>query len=128
MAGFGMKNKQTLAINALLSTTSVVEAANKAYIPERTLRRWLTDYEFLKALKDAQGEVINEATRGLLSRVNKAIHTIDSLMDDGSQRGASIQLRSANCVLEQSIRFYENMVLAERINKLERMHEDEKPE
>lgn len=121
-----MKTNKTLAINALLSTTSIVEAANKAGIPERTLRRWLTEYEFLRALKNAQGEVINEATRALLGRVNKAIQTIDSLMDDGSQPGASIQLRSANCVLEQSVRFYENMVLVERMNKLEKMHEDEK--
>lgn len=121
-----MKTKQTLAINALLSTTSVVEAANKAGIPERTLRRWLAEYEFLNALKDAQGEVINEATRGLLGRVNKAIQTIDSLMDDGARPGASIQLRSANCVLEQSVRFYENMILTERVAKIEKMLENAK--
>lgn len=94
MAGFGRETKQTRAIAALLSASSIEAAAALAGVPERTLRRWLAEDEaFGLELRNAQNALLSEHVAGLAAALTENRKRLVELRD-GAQ-SESVQLRAA---------------------------------
>lgn len=109
---------QVRAIEALLVSESVPEAARLAGVPQRTLYRWLDEPAFAAALRRAEGRIIDEAARRLTRVAGKAIATLEAILDDPSVPVAT-RVRAALGVLDQAIRLRELRDVAKRIEQLE---------
>lgn len=123
MAGHGAKlsQRQELAISALLTEPSLLDAAQRAGIGERTLRRWLhaPEYQaFQVAYRSAKRSVVEQAITQVQQATGKAVTTLLAVMDD-PRSAASAKVSAAKAVLEQAIRAVEIDDLETRIAALE---------
>ena len=89
-------------IAALLATRTIRAACELAGVAERTAYRWLGDPRFIAALASAEAEQINSATRRLLQLTDKAIDTIEGVLDDKAAP-AVLRVRAAGLALEQLV-------------------------
>ena len=101
-----LKPRQAAAIEALLDPAngSTVKAAKACNVPLRTLNRWLfEDPAFVAALRQAEGAMIDESVRRLVSIASAADAVIYSIMADKTLH-ASIRLRAAGMAKESLMR------------------------
>lgn len=71
---------------ALLGGRDVKAAAAGAHVGERTLFRWLAeDPQFQKALREAEGRMIDEAGRRLLAGHDAALDTLEDVRDNAQK-------------------------------------------
>ncbi len=70
-----LSTKQSRAIGALLSSRSIVEAAQQAGISRRTLQYWLADSEFREALETARRELVSHSLRRASAMLSAALST-----------------------------------------------------
>ncbi len=111
--------KQERAIRALLEHKSVGEAAASIGVGERTLYRWLTDPAFKVALSAAEGDLLDAATRRLLSLQDDAISTFEGMLSDDSEASATVKLRAAQAVLDYLLKLRELRDIEQRLTALE---------
>ena len=110
--------KQQRAIAALLASKSVAEAAASANVGERTLFRWLgEDQAFRAALSQAEGELLDTATRRLLSLQGESIDALEYLISQAETE--SVRLRAAQVVIETSLKLRELRDIEQRLTALE---------
>lgn len=117
--------KQQRAIEALLSQSSIRDAAKKAQASETTLFRWLQDEAFKKAYLDARREATKQAIAQLQQAGGEAVKTLREVMKD-KKANPGARVSAAKAVLEMSIKAVELEDLAERVNELERHLEEQK--
>lgn len=118
-AGGKLTPKQERAIRALLEHKSVSEAAASIGVGERTLYRWLTDPAFQQALSAAEGDLLDAATRRLLSLQDDAISTFADMLSDDSEASATVKLRAAQAVLDYMLKLRELRDIEQRLTTLE---------
>lgn len=123
MAGHGEKlsQRQELAISALLTEPSLLDAAQRVRIGERTLRRWLHAPEhqaFQAAYREAKRDVVEQAITQVQQATGKAVATLLAVMDDPLSP-ASAKVSAARAVLEQALKAVELEDLEARIARLE---------
>ncbi len=106
------------AIDAILSTRSIAEAATVADCSLRTLHRWLKEPAFKTALTNAEGELLAAATRRLLHHHDTATTVVLSIMLDKSI-SAGVRLRAAQIVIETMLKLRELRNVEERLSALE---------
>ena len=107
------------AISALLTTTSIGDAAQQAGVGERTLYRWLReDQAFQKAYRAAKRDGVAHATTLLQQAAATAVETLLAVMKD-VEAPASARVAAAQAVLEQAFRGVEIEELESRIATLE---------
>ena len=107
---------QHRAITELLSSKSVAAAAVATGVHERTLFRWMGEPDFRQALSDAEGALLDAATRRLLKLQEKALDTLEAALDGGSE-GA--RLRAAQTAIEHMPKIRETRNLEQRLAELE---------
>jgi hypothetical protein len=112
--------KQTKAITALLTCRTVTEAATVANISTRQLYRWLELPAFVAALKAAESQVIDEATRRLLAGMGDALDTLHDLMTTGTSE--SVRRAAADNWLAQVLRVRELADIEKRLVALEKTY------
>jgi hypothetical protein len=112
----GLTEKQEAAITALLTEKTHVEAAKKAGIGEATLRRYLTQPEFVAAYRQARRAIVEDAVTALQKAATAAVKTLERNLDCGN---LVVETRAAQLVLEQAFRGAELLDLAQRIEELE---------
>jgi len=122
MAGNGMigelSTRQQKAIAALLASKSVSEAAASARVGERTLYRWLAEDEAFRAgLSRAESELLDTATRRLLSLQGQAIEALEYLLTRAESE--SVRLRAAQVAIETSLKLREMRDIEQRLQALE---------
>ena len=110
--------KQQQALRLLVSQPSITTAADGAGVSERTVYRWLDDPEFKQALNVALDQSIDAAARGLLGLTQKAIQTIECVIDDPDLH-PSIRLKAAELDISNTLKLVELRNLAQRIAALE---------
>jgi hypothetical protein len=116
--GTVLSAKQQRAIVALLASKSVAEAAQAAKVGERTLFRWLAeDQPFRAALSQAEGDLLDTATRRLLSLQGKSIDALEYLIDRAETE--SVRLRAAQVAIETSLKLRELRDIEQRLTALE---------
>ncbi len=118
MIGHGEKltRKQDDAIAALLSTSTIKDAAEACNIGVATLYRWLQLPEFAAAYRAARREVVERAIAELQSATSQAVETLKRNL---TCENPAVEIRAASIVLEQAIKGVELMELQGRIEKLE---------
>jgi hypothetical protein len=112
-----LTTKQTKAITALLTSRTVTEAATAANISARQLYRWLELPGFVTALKAAESQVIDAATRRLLAGMGDALDTLHELMTTAESE--SVRRAAADNWLAQVLRVRELADLEKRLAALE---------
>ena len=110
--------KQHRVISALLTSKSVAEAAAATGQGERTIHRWLSDPAFRQALSAAEGEVIDVATRRLLTLQGSALDTFEAVLGDPTV-SAGVRLRAAQAVLDYLLKLRELRDIEQRLQALE---------
>jgi hypothetical protein len=116
--GTELTTRQRRTIAALLAAKDVREAAKQARVPERTLYTWMTEPAFKTALYEAEGHLIDAATRKLLRYQDAALTTIITIMADKLILPA-VRLRAAQTILEQLLKLRELRDIEGRLAALE---------
>ena len=119
MSDNGLTARQRKAIPAMLTETTIKEAAKAAGIGERTLYRWLQeDLAFQQALRAAQDQVVSGAIARMSSGVGDAVDTLLTIINDADERG-STRVNAARILLSEYRALREGHELAERVSNLE---------
>lgn len=116
--GSKLSAKQHRALSALLTSKSVAEAAAATGLGERTIYRWLTDPAFRQALSAAEGELIDAATRRLLTLQGTALDTLEAVLGD-EDASAGVRIRAAQMVLDHLLKLRELRDIEQRLQALE---------
>ena len=120
MTGHGEKRsrKQEEAIAALLSHSSIPDAAKAIDIGEKTLWRWLKEDDFQGAYMRARMEVVRHAVVQVQTCMNEAVETLRGVMTnvDGP---ASARVAAARTMLDMGFKAVEIEDLNERLRRLE---------
>ncbi len=95
--GDNLGTKKQAAIEALLNSRGMEDAARTANVPPRTLYRWLREPEFDAAYRRAKRAAFGQATSRLQQGSSAAAATMLKLMVDATVP-ASTRLRAADCV------------------------------
>jgi hypothetical protein len=124
MADIGIHEKQLTApqaraVVALMTASSIGEAAKSANVGERTLRRWLAeDRRFSAALDQAQRQALDAVVRRLTSLSVAAGSVLARVMTDEGATSAS-RVRAADIVLGRFVQLRELAQLEQRMAALE---------
>jgi hypothetical protein len=119
MAGIDtLTSKQRRSIAALLQARSVEDAAELAHVAKRTLFRWLNEPGFIAELRQAECNVISEASRALIADLKANHETLRAIRDDQGQ-SASIRLRAAIALDDALLRWRELQNIEQRLAVLE---------
>lgn len=99
MASSGMiGGKGTDLIALLLEGHSASEAARRAGVPERTMRRWMADPGFQRRLQEHQEETIKQVRRRIVDRTLEAADTLGKVVS-GALDGNAHQVSAAKALL-----------------------------
>ena len=109
---------QRRAIEALLNTKSVREAAELAELGERTVFRYLGDPFFRQQLSAAEGDLIDQATRRLLALQGAALDTFEGVLAN-EEASDTVRLRAAQSVLDSLLKLRELRNIEARLVALE---------
>jgi phage terminase small subunit len=115
-----LSTRQETFILALLSSSSIIEAARIARIAERTGRRWLKLAHVQQAYQAAQQEVFDDAITTLKLAMHDAVTLLRATLKD-SEIPASTRVRAAQIILEHSLELHKIADLEARISELEQM-------
>lgn len=95
-----LKQSKARALDALLDSATLTEAAEKAGISRKTLYSYMRDdIEFARAFKAAQERLTLERIEAVEADRQRATKAIFALMDDKTQPGA-VRLKAAQIILE----------------------------
>ena len=120
MTGHGEKlsRKKEVAIAALISEPTILQAARIAEVSEASLWRWLKLPEFAEEYRQAKGTVIKHAISRLQLASEEAVSVLREIMKD-SESPASTRVNATKAIIDLSLRAFETEELETRIIKLE---------
>lgn len=105
-------------IAALLSTTTIAEAADMTGVSTRTIQRWQEDPIFRAELSKQEGEAVTIVSRRLVALADIAVETIKDILCD-KEIPAGVKLRASEAVLTNLLRLREMVDLDRRLTELE---------
>jgi hypothetical protein len=113
-----LTSKQRKALEALLLTGEVSNAASAAHVTRDTVYRWLKQPVFVSAVREAEAEAIDEVSRVLIRLSRSAVGTLAQAM---AERDAPIgpRIRAADITLSRLLQVRELAVLEDRLTALE---------
>lgn len=120
--GERMSRKQSLAIAALLDEPTILAAAARIRIHERTLRAWLADADFLAAFGKAAESVLSTTKNRLMGLTSRSLDVLARNLD--AEKPAD-QLKAAELVLSHAVRLAD---LLTAIPMMERILENQAAE
>ena len=115
-----MTPSEERALSALITSKSKKEAAQKAGITERTMRRDFESPEFCKRYREAFAQVVQDATRQAQQLLAPALSTLESVMAD-EDIPAAARVNAAKIALDYAVRLTDQNDLVERLTALEDM-------
>jgi len=120
MTGHGSKlpRKRDQAVVALLTHSSIPEAARAVKIGEKTLWRWLQDDEFKEAYRTARSEIVRHAMVQVQAGMSKAVQTLMEVMVN-DEAPASSRVSAAKTMLDLGVKSVELEDIERRLKKLE---------
>jgi hypothetical protein len=115
----GLSRKQEELIAALLSASTVEQAARQVGVGYRTAHRWLQqDFDFQAAYRQARMALVKAAQGQLLRATGRAVEALLDVLDDPLAQPSS-KVSAARTILEQAVRVIELDDLEARIQALE---------
>jgi hypothetical protein len=115
----GLTPKQHKALAALLSEPTVILAAAKVRVGERTLHTWLHEPAFDAAYTALRHEAVGLAVGRLQHTTGSAVGALVDVLDTEPPAPAAVRVSAAKVVLEYALRFRELDELESRIAQLE---------
>ena len=118
--GHGAKSEATreCAVLALLSEKTVADAAKKAKVDEKTLRRWLSEDEAFRAEYAAARQVVFQSGLHRVQALTaKAVDTLEDLLD--AEINANVRLGAARTVAEIGIHQHDAETILQKLDKME---------
>jgi hypothetical protein len=116
---------QEKALNALLESASVSEAATKCGLNAKTLRRYLSDAEFQNEFRAARRVVFEQNIIRLQSLHAGAV---DALERNLTCENPSVEVRASQIIIEGSRKDFETFDILERLEVLENEHQKQNQE
>lgn len=111
-------NKQR-ALTALLTSKTRVEAAEKAGLDPRTLRRYFeTDREFAEAYRRELSKLIDDAAAQAKLALSPTLSTLQDITADTDQPG-NVRVSAGRAVLEFALRLIEQADVVSKLDALE---------
>jgi hypothetical protein len=107
---------QRLAIEKLLTSGSVEDAAISAKVARSSLYRWMKDDLFVAELRAAEAEAITGLSRSLAGLGNMAASALRAALEDPKM---SIRLRASEIVIGNLLKLRELVDLETRLAQLE---------
>ena len=120
LGGHGAKSEavRERAILALLSEKTLGQAAAKAEVNERTLRRWLSeDLAFQAAYAEARQATFQAGINRAQVLTVKAIDTLDELLDE--KKHPHVRLGAARTVAELGIHQHDAETILKKLGEIE---------
>ena len=111
-----LTSKQERAIIALLSTSTVAEAAEEVGVSRRTLERWLADSAFVSEYRAIRGHVVEAAVARLQQATTDAVECLQRNLREAKP---PTQVRAAQIILDQALRAVELYDLNDRLDRLQ---------
>ncbi len=103
MPGGSKQHRQDAAIQALLMSPSITEAASQTGISERTLRRWLADPDFKRQYVAAKRELVFLAITRAQREILKAVEAQVDILND-KEAPATARLRAAGDLIHMAFK------------------------
>ena len=114
-----MKNiANEVVVSALLSCSSIREAAENVGLSEKAIYNRMKTPEFRELYKQARQNLLDAATGRLQNSANNAISALESVMTDESA-GGQTRVNAALGILQFCLKFTENVDLRAQIEELE---------
>jgi hypothetical protein len=114
-----ISRKQEQALIALLTSPSILEAAQHCGMTEVTLHRWLKQEAFHSAYQEARRELMRHAIVQLQQTAADAVATLRAIMKDTEASPPGARVAAARITLEMSFRGVELDDLEWRVASLE---------
>lgn len=114
--GEKLSRKHEAAVAALLTCSTIEEAASMVGVGQSTLRRWMKTEGFRAAFARARREAFGAAMGRLQAVAGAAVEALNRNLGCGN---ASAEVSAARVILEQSTRMLELADLLKRIEALE---------
>lgn len=112
-------------IAALLSTTTITEAAEIAGVSAKTIHARLKDQNFKNDLDKARRELWKGYATSLQGRLGRAIQTISEIMDN-EEAPPQVRLNASAEIIRSGMRITELVDVVERVDALEKIVEESK--
>jgi hypothetical protein len=117
VAGGVRSNADFAIVAALAGGATVVEAAKRAKVAERTVYRRLEDPTFRQHVTDARSEMVSQAVGGLAQAMSAASMTLTLLL--APTVAPSVRLGAARAILELGSKLRESEELEQRLAVVE---------
>ena len=115
-----LTRNQKRAIKALMQYPTVDQVAGVIGVNPRTIHRWLDLPDFRRELASSEGASLDRVTRRLLMLSDKAINSIEDIIDYPDQPGASNKRLAAQAILDQVVKLRELRNVESRLSDLEK--------
>ena len=109
-------NNKEKVIDALLSTSTITEAAKQAGVAEATVYRYLRDETFKNEYRNARRDVVENTIGQLQGATAQAVETLTKNLACGNP---SAEIRAAQLIIETSYKGFELIDLQMRLEILE---------
>ena len=94
--------KKALALQALVSSRTLTEAAQKAGVSRKSIYNYVReDFDFAKAYRDLQEELVTSAAEEAQSMTERATDVVKEIMEN-DELPAALRLKAASILLEIS--------------------------
>ena len=114
-----LNQKQIKALNALISTSTVVEASKVSGIPRKTINEWLKDNkEFKSELQRLQNQALSEGVSYLKVNMTKCNQKLLEIIEHEGVN-ASVKVQAIQTFYNACTRFVELTEILQRIEVLE---------
>lgn len=114
-----LNGKQEKALIALLTESTIKQAANKSGVGEATLYRWLNEEDFSQAYKEARSQALTQTISRIQQSTNTAVNTLNDIMTD-TEASASSRVTAAKTILEMAFKAHEIENVVSKIEEMEK--------
>ena len=104
------------ALNALLNTNSIADAAKACGLSEKTLYRYLEDEDFQKEYRKARRSLVERSIGQIQTATSEAVETLRRNLHC---ENPSVEVRAAQIILDAASKGIETLDILERLEILE---------
>lgn len=108
---------QRKAIETMLTTGNMVQAADAAGVNRSTIYRWMADDVFVAALRDAEAEAVQGLSRSLAGLGESAAQALRDALAPNNK--ITVRLRAAEIVTDRLLKLRELVDIEARLKALE---------
>jgi hypothetical protein len=118
-----LTSKHDKAISLFLDGCNATQVAQQLKVTPRSVYRWLADPDFALEMTNRRAALRSEIVSTLHSKAQKAITTIEELMED-DKIPALVRLKAAQTILDKTIGSADIQELSEQVAALEKLIND----